>query len=505
MNIVRLIILCLFFIQSKAQDFNITSFGAKGDSLTLNTKSIQSAIDAAAVHGGTVIIPAGIFRSGTLYMKSHVSLFVSKGAKLIGSVDSTDYPDNIPSVSGKKPHMSFWKKMPTKALVYADNQDDISIRGEGTIDGNGGHKNFKTFNDDPNRPKLIMFINCRDVLVENVYLINSAFWLQHYFGCDRVKIKGITVFNHANHNNDGIDIDSRNVTISDCIIESTDDAICLKSDADFFSCENIVITNCVLASDCNLIKFGTASFGGFKNITVSNCVFRKPSKPAWIKKTPGADSVSALAGLALEIVDGGTMEKININNIVMDGVQTPIFIRLGKRNGVGVLKDVIISNIQASAHSLIPSSITAVAGAYVQNVLLKDIFLYVKGEGTLEDANRIVPDPEKKYPENVMFGASLPAYGLFIRHAKGITCQNIQFNLLAKDSRPAIFLDDVQSIKMDGCQFAPSEENQPTIRIKDVKGITLSNLSGENSDSQLSIGIVGKREKRIKFIKKWKD
>jgi polygalacturonase len=149
--------------------------------------------------------------------------------------------------------------MPSRALIYADSVENIGIVGEGTIDGNGKSPAFITEDDNPNRPKLIFIVNCKRVKVENLRFQNTAFWLQHYFACDGVYIKGLNIYNHGNKNVDGIDIDSKNVVIQDCIIDCDDDALCFKSDGNFL-CENVVVTNCILSSNCNFIKMGTASY-----------------------------------------------------------------------------------------------------------------------------------------------------------------------------------------------------------------------------------------------------
>jgi Glycosyl hydrolases family 28 len=474
---------CLFlwlttFVQ--AQDTNITDFGAKSDGTTINTEAIQKAIDQTAVKGGRVVIPQGEFLSGTIYLKSNVTLYIQKGGMLKGSPNLKDYPENTPSVKGMKPHRAFWKSMPSKALVYADNADNIGLMGEGIIDGNGKSPAFLTKDDDPNRPKLIFVVNCRKVRVENLRFQNTAFWLQHYFACDGVIIKGLNIYNHGNKNVDGIDIDSKNVVVSDCIIDCDDDALCFKSDGNFL-CENVVVTNCVLSTTCNFIKMGTASYTGFKNISITNCVLKRPSESLvrdWSKQSRGiADSLTGLAGIALEIVDGGMMDKINISNIVMSGLQTPIFIKLGSRmNPTGSIRNVNISNIMATAESFITSSITAVPGFYVDNVVLSNIQFFAKGFDNPFPLSTIIPENEKNYPENRMFGDNLPAYGFYLRHVKNIYFNNVQFTLQGKDNRPAFHIEDAANIQIRDCKVEIPENKQPVINLLDVNGLYVSNI-----------------------------
>ncbi|WP_316823950.1 glycoside hydrolase family 28 protein [Pedobacter miscanthi] len=441
----------LLSTSSFAQVLNIVSFGAKEGSNLNNAKAIQNAIDKCAQKGGIVLVPPGKYYSGTIYLKSNVTLSVMKGAELVGSPFLKDYPVNTVSAKTRPPHRPQWPSMPSRALIYADGQSHISITGEGTINGNGLSKEFKTRDDDPNRPKMIMFVACKDVNVRDIHLRNSAFWLQHYFACDGVRITGVNVYNHGNLNNDGIDIDSKNVIISDCNIDSDDDAICMKSDG-FDLVENVSITNCVVASNCNLIKMGTASYAGFKNVSVSNCVLKKASVSIMGKKNRHnisvEDSISAEAGIALEAVDGGSINQVVISNITMTGIQTPIFIKLGNRKfQPAPVSNIIISNVTATSTSFLPSSITGIPGNDVNNVILRDIMLISKGGGKNLDPAKPIPENSGGYPGNSMFGKTLPAYGLFLRHINGIELNNVKFFLQSPDERTAIYQSDVKNFK----------------------------------------------------------
>lgn len=419
-------------VQVSAQLYNITDFGAKADGKTVNTTYIQKAVDeCAAKGGGTVLVPPGTFITAMILLKSSVHLQLSAGAVLEALADGAKYA----------------------SLLYINNVQDVAVTGEGTLFGNG--KKFKLEENAPGRPFIIFVKNSRNVRVENVRLLHSASWAFRLQGSEHVVIRGVSIYSHANYNNDGIDIDSKDVVISDCIIDSGDDAICLKSDDPAKLCENIVVTNCILASNCNLIKMGTSSFGGFKNIAISNCVLRKASEsPLHHWNEPAShritDSISGISGIALEMVDGGSMDQVTISNISMTGVQTPLFIRLGSRkNATGILKNILISHITASSCSNICSSITAVPGYYIENVVLRDLLFNSKGGGTASEAAATVPEKGKAYPENRMFGWSLPAYGLYIRHAKNIRMDNVRFTLQQPDARPAIWLEDAHDISAD--------------------------------------------------------
>lgn len=446
-----------------AGDFDITKYGARPDGTTLCTKSIQHAIDDCNKSGGgRVIVPSGTFYTGTLYLKSGVTFFLEKGAILSGSRDTADYPDNAPqTLKSLDTHGPHGGPMRNRALIYAEGQEGVSITGEGTINGNGDSQVWQRGDNGSNRPKLIFLISCKKVAVRQVYLMNSAFWMQDYLGCDGVEIDGIHVYNHANWNEDGLDIDSRNVVVRGCFIDSDDDGICLKSYLNDRPCENVTITNCVVASNCNAIKFGTPGYGGFRNVTVTACTVgpcsidlirhRERKNPA-ITATPASES-----GISIECVDGGQTDGLIIDNIAIHSTMTPLFIRLGNRTArllsdtathIASLRNVIISNIISDGHSQITSSITGYPGDYVENVNIHHVILNLDGGGSAQQRNMTsVRENDGGYPSPNMFGQNLPASAFFIRHVNGLSIGDIQVNLAKPDARYAIVLDDVQSAR----------------------------------------------------------
>jgi polygalacturonase len=479
-----LLIFCMLILQhTYAADYNIRNYGAIPDGKTMGTVFIQKAIDDCSANGGgRVIVPAGIYLTGSIRLKSNVELHLETGATIIGSTQQKDYP----TIAGEK------------GLLFGFNIENVSITGFGEINGNG--KAFFKGDNAPNRPFLVMFKNSRKINVSGVTLKNSAFWTFHLSQNDGVIVNGIRIYSHVNYNNDGIDIDSKNVVISNCIIDTDDDALCFKSDSAFV-CENVVVSNCRLASNCNFIKMGTASVGGFKNICINNCTLSKASESNfrfWNRSVVGVtDSITGLAGIALEIVDGGTMDKINISNITMEGVQTPIFIRLGSRShSTGSIKNVMISNLTAKTYSLIPSIISAVPGFYIENVMLRDILIDCKGSRTAQSAHSITPEMEKEYPENRMFGSNVPAYGMFIRHVKNLTLENIQLNLFAPDARPALYMEDAEEIKINNLKAAIPLSKQPVIRLNQIANLLLSGYS-PNQKVPLFLSLEGSRTHNI--------
>jgi len=443
-----ILILCIlfampFFSFSTPVYYNIMDYGAKGDGSTINTKAIQSAIDACAKGGGgTVFFPSGKFVSGTLFLKSNITLNLDAGAILAGSKDLNDYPVTVSKIR------SFTDNYTDKSLIYGEGLENISITGQGTLDGNGASfkvsvviKRKDLYASYKVRPYMLRIIDCKKILVKDVNIINSPMWVQHYLACENVNIDGITVNSLVNENNDGIDIDGcNNVRISNCLIISGDDAIVLKSTIDR-STKNITITNCIMSSGSNAFKLGTETNGGFQNITLSNCTIYD----------------TRCGGLSLEMVDGGTMDRISITNVTMNNVGSAIFIRLGNRArpinekmnrpGMGKLSNVIINNVQATNVSNTGCSITGLPGCLVENITLQNINLTFHGGVKQELVNREIQEIPEDYPEYDMFG-TLPAYGFYCRHAKNLTFNDVELDFIEPDGRPAIIFDDIIGLEL---------------------------------------------------------
>jgi polygalacturonase len=453
---VHLVLFCCLLAGSvRAEDVNILDCGAVPDGTTLSTPAIQKAIDrCASTGGGTVTVPPGRFLTHTVFLKSNVNLHLGQGAVLLGGTDPKAF---------------------TQAVVYANGIENASITGTGTIDGQGFKKYYPT--NGPRHNDIRLF-RSKKITVQDVTLVNSPSWVFRILESDGVIVRGVRIYSFANENNDGIDIDGKNITISDCIIDCDDDAVCLKSDDPNYLVENVAIANCVIASNCNGIKFGTSSRCGFRNVSISNCVIRRPSEAAqrrWASTIPGVTrDDTVISGIALEVVDGGAMDQVAITNVSMTGVQTPLFIRLGSRRGRGSLRNVVISNITATNESLITSSITGIPGSYVENVTVRDVIFTYKGTGTMAQANAPVPEKEATYPENRMFGASLPAYGLYARHVKNLVLEDFRFNLGAPDARPAVLLDDCHNVRLTGFDVAAPSNDQPLIRLIQSTNVALS-------------------------------
>lgn len=467
---------------------DVRDFGARGDGTTLDTAAINRAVEAASASGGgTVRVPAGRYRSGTIHLRSHVFLHLDAGAVLVGSTELKDYPPNPPPAPADTEE--FRRLLPVfprhfeygrHALIVADGQENVGVVGQGEIDGQGDHPNFSkdelvargmTRQEAHSaRPYALSFVRCRNVQVRGITFRNLAFWCQDYLDCDGVLVDGITVDSmHEGRNNDGIDIDgARNVRVANSYFLTGDDAICLKSN--YAHCENIVITNNVCRTLTNAVKFGTASNGGFRNVAVSNLAVQQ----------------AGASGLALELVDGGTMDGIAISNIVMDEVGAAIFIKLGDRGSrwmkpehhkVGTLRNISISNVVAKVFTPydarpLGNSITGVPGHFIENVTLSNIRLISvrdqPREATRAIATAPVPENAADYPEYSMLG-ELPAHGLFVRHVRGLTLENVEFSFSARDHRSALVCDDVQDVEVRGLRARVLPEAEPVVRFTAVQ------------------------------------
>ncbi len=440
-------LLSLMAITCQGRTFDITDFGAGDDTTHLSTEAIQKAIDACTAAGGGIVeVPAGSYKTGSLMLRSNVNLHLQAGATLYGSTDIADY---TPVTSS---YVSLRTGIPTIQLIYADSVEHVAITGEGTIDGRGKAFPKLSWNDEGiTRPHLLRIIRGRDIKVSGVTLRNSGCWMQHYLACDRVHIDGITVNNRNNYNNDALDLDGcHDVTVTNMIADSDDDAITLKSTSPRL-CEDVVISNCVVSSHCNAIKLGTETNGGFRNIIIRGIAV-KPSadQTSQYFGYPGGIGHSAIS---LEIVDGGTMSNVDISDITIRGTESPIFIRLADRarpyskdhpvEGVGSISGVVLHDILIDGAGPSGSSITGIEGHPVSDILLHDITIRHAG-GQPATA---VPTDEKvaEYPESTMWGI-LPAQGFWLNHARDITFRNVKVVASSPDARPIYKLDDCENI-----------------------------------------------------------
>jgi len=496
-----LVCTCSFFLSSVAgmmKVYDITYYGAIGDGLTDNTRSIQDAIDACSKTGGEVYVPAGVFLTSTLMLKSNVTLNITGGATILAQKSIEKYPE---MEAGFRFYGDQWAKY---SLIFCKGMQNVAIKGEGVIDGQGA--SFPASDNEmerySRRPFLLWFIDCRNISVSNIELRNSAFWMQYYLLCENVYISGLRIWNHSNKNNDMLDIDGcKNVVISDITGDSDDDGITIKSTSPAIS-ENIVISNCIISSHCNAIKFGTESTGGFRRVIISNCII-KPSK----QRTVIYGKPDGISGIALEVVDGGVMEDINIHNIVMEGPQVPIFARLGNRARkyiaeagtppVGKMKNVTISNVFATGADATGCSLTGIEKMPIENVTIRDVSIEVNGSN-LPDSLYDVRNKDTDYPEATMFGI-LPSYGFYISYATGLTILDITTRYKGMEGRPGVIIANTVGFMADGLNIQSSGNTKVQVYILNSRNGSLKDFRSAYSPGKLFFK--DKYSRNIRFIR----
>ncbi len=472
--------------QRPSSAFNIKDFGAKGDGKTVDTKAINDAIEAAVKQGGgTVLLPAGTFLSYSIRLKSNISLYFDQGCVLLAadSLAGGRYDDPEPNEWGDKRYQDFGHSHWHNSLIWGENLEKISILGPGMINGKSLSRGFyrrenwersgvdaRPFMWEGGGNKAIALKACRNVILKDFTIIYGG-----HFGILATGVDNFTIDNlKIDTNRDGMDIDCcQNVRISNCTVNSpNDDAICLKSSFALGYArptQNVTITNCQVSGydlgtlyngtygrkewnnvpdhegPTGRIKFGTESNGGFKNITVSNCVFEY------------------CRGLALETVDGALLEDVVINNITMrDVTNSPIFLRLGARMRgpagvpVGKLRRITISNVNAyNADSHFSTLIAALPNNAIEDVQLNNIRIWYRPmDSATSRIQTVVPEYEKTYPEPQKMGV-MPAYGFFIRHGKNIALNNVEIHYMGNETRPPFYVEDVDGFEMRNVKAQP--------------------------------------------------
>jgi polygalacturonase len=504
-----LVLLPLVFVPSArsaegggGQFYNVRAFGATGDGKTLDSPAINKAIEACAeAGGGTVMLPAGTYLSGSLRLKSNIRLLIDAGATILGAPQNMNAYDQEEPFTGRA-YQDGGHTFFHNSLIWGENLTNISITGQGTIDGlglttgDGREDQMDGFGggrgaapapqvDTTNTTspgarlgnKAIALKLCRNVLIRDVTILHGGHFAIIVTGCDNMTIDNVTI----DTNRDGMDIDCcRNTMVSNCRVNSPrDDGICPKSSFALgrnVITENLTIVNCQVSAfregtlvdgtmqgggGTGRIKCGTEANGGFRNITIANCTFR------------------ACHGLALEEVDGGIMENITINNItMMDVAGYPIYITTGKRNrGPNVTQPSRASNIHIS--NIIATGIDRASGIQIaglpdqpiEGVRLENIRLQFKGGGTTNMAAAMPPELGAGYPEP---RGTMPGYGLFARHVKGLELANITVGFDTEDMRPALVGVDLDGVEIDNvkAQLAPGVA---PVRWENVRGLTVRN------------------------------
>ncbi|HXB58936.1 MAG TPA: glycoside hydrolase family 28 protein [Candidatus Acidoferrales bacterium] len=479
--------------------FNVRKFGATGDGTTLDSPAIDKAIDACAqAGGGTVYFPAGTYLSGSIHLQSNIHLLIDTGAVILGApqdmkvYDETEPWTNNPYQDGG--HCYFHN-----SLIWGVGLTNVFITGQGMINGGGLERSDKLLDDmcgftawgkngmmnngtyPPSRlgNKAIALKLCRNILIRDITIYHGGHFAILVTGCDNMTVDNVTM----DTDRDGIDIDCcRNTMVSNCRINSpNDDGLCPKASFALGTnrpTENLTIVNCqVTGYEVGTLldgtyrpshvangrfKCGTESNCGFRNITLSNCTFRD------------------CKGMALEEVDGGIMDNITINNVVMTDVRDyPIYITMGNRNRgpeatTGSIRNIQISNVIATGVDRRSGiEIMGVPGHDIENVRLDNVRIVYKGGGTSNDAARVPKELDKGYPEAGKLG-TMPSYGLFARHVRGLELANLTVGFDTNDLRPAMACTDVDGLEIDNFKGQTAAGVKPAT-FTDVSGLVVRN------------------------------
>ncbi|MEO7145584.1 MAG: glycosyl hydrolase family 28-related protein [Bryobacteraceae bacterium] len=462
---------------------NVRDFGAKGDGVAKDTAAVQAAVEKAAAAGGTVVLSPGSYLCGTIHLRSNLTLRLEQGARLLASPSDGDFdayealpyratapakyrprailPANLPPVDVRRRSApAAYDDEETNyfhyALLAGDGVRNVSIEGPGEIDGNR-----------PRRygPKPIAFKHSEWISIRGITVRNAPNYAISLGGTDHVEIDGVNILNAYA---DGIDPDGCHfVRIVNCYIDSHDDSICAKASWALGtprSTENMVVANCILRTEANHIKFGSESAGGFKNVSIANCVL--------LDRDQGQVPDS---GIALESDDGAHIDGVVISNISIRNTSTPLFIRLGNRGrGMdhpvpGSIENISIQNVAATG-AFSASSITGLESAHVRNIMVDGFSVTSAGGGRARDVD--VPELPHRDPDAAMFG-TLPAFGFYARHVDGLTLKDLKVHAASPDGRSAVVLDDVARVELSGFDSTNVPAAQPLLLFRNVVGAFL--------------------------------
>jgi polygalacturonase len=457
-----------------ANQYDVTRYGATGRKDDNAQPAIQRAIDACgAAGGGTVYFPPGAYTTATLELRSHVTLHLEAGATLYASRQEESY--NLRKESG-------YRETGVPVLLYGRDLTRIAITGKGTVDGQAEHA-WNPLSDVDNfiaaetelarqagvemkrayvvgpRVSLLYLIGCTDVHLENVSFVRSPHWTLHLAHCERVFLRGLTIFTDPKYgvNADGIDIDGcRNVMVSDCRVATGDDAICLKStnrDGQYTDCEDITITNCTLSSASAGLKIGTETFGNFRRIVFSNCVITDSNR-----------------GIGIFVRDGGMVEDVLFSNLVIDcrrkhfnwwgdgDALRLVVLQRTPQSKVGTIRNVLIQNVVGRVQGT--SRLEGHAASPLQTITLSNVQLRMEPEG----------QPDKRATD-----------ALYVSKAREVTLKDLRIDWAPEGAEPkwrsALRAEGVTGLQVDGltARQGLAGSGYPAVDLSDCREVTLRN------------------------------
>ena len=468
--------------------FDITAYGAKSDGTTINTSAIQQAIDAChAAGGGTVLVPSGVFVSGSLQLKSRVTLKVGKDAILRGSPNIADY-----TVETAPLHWSaFWKFAASnwkQCLIYAENAHEIGIEGPGTIDGQGGteRKVFPNAND-PRRPMLVRIVGCRKVTVREVKLLDPASFTTFFVRSEDIHIERVTIRSRKSPNGDGLNFDGcRRVRIKDCDLDTGDDGIAPKTFHPDWPNEDFEISGCRITSRWHAIRVGAESIGAIRRLSMRDCVFTQ-----------------CQGGIKIESTEGAQFEDLSFSGIEMKQVCQPFMVLASRfafsahgqsvRPPVGRIRNVRFNDIRVvvgaggdvgykgksgleDPFERLCSAVVSLPGTHIENVSFTNIDLTFPGGGTAEQASRLdvgeLLESSNYIKWATPFDGELPASALYLRHVKGVRLEKVRLTVEKPDARAFIAGDDIEGLTLQGVVARAPAPVPGLAKLADARDVT---------------------------------
>lgn len=463
-----------------ARTYNIRDFGAKGDGKALDTRAVQEAIDACTRdQGGTVLVPAGTFLIGTVELKSNVTLRIAAQGKLLGSADGKQYhAARMIPLSGDTTLDDG-----NVGLIFAVNAQNITIEGPGIIDGQGSV--FSSFHPGElppsgrggaDRPYHLLLYRCNNVRIRDVFLLDSAYHSVRIIESSFVWVDSIRIYNRVNFNNDGFHfISSQYIHVSNCDVQSQDDACAL-----FGSCKYVTVSDSTFSTRWAVFRFGG---GNPENITISNCIIYQ-TYGCPIKMLFDADSQAQnilFSNLIMQDVTGPI--SIDLTNDTSDqgSARQPArkgFVRNITFNGIrarvvaegGRFPDMPFEHHYRKGESRQCIVLNSIQNSFLEDVVFEDVCITFQGGGTAEEAARQVPQIAGEYFEI----GTPPAYGLYARKVRGLTLNNVRFQVEQPDLRPAVVLDHAADVAMNGLSVRGNQDAASVLRFIGTQDVLLS-------------------------------
>lgn len=494
--------------------FDVTKFGAKGDGKTIDSPAINAAIaEAVKAGGGTVVVPKGHYLSFSIRLYDNITLLLSEGALIeAANPDVHGHHYDLPEGVYDEQFQDYGVSHFRNSLIYGLEATNVAVIGKGMIYGRGldregpaprwhGIKGFVSASSrglDPHAARLadpreaayegraphaVAFKSCRNIVVKDFTILQGGHFALFFMGCEGIKAENLLL----DTDRDGIDLDCcKGAEIINCRVNTPkDDGIVMKSSFAYEKpvfCEDVVVKGChtsgylmgsVVAGNpqpspymgpddvgpFGRLKLGTDSVAGFRNIVYEDCLCEHGR------------------GIQMGAIDGGVLEDVRFENIrLKDTVNHPFFVRLSARNrapktaGIASVRRVVIKDIEATGvHGLYTSGIVGIPEKRIEDVEISNIRIVSQGGGTAADAAREIPERRKSSLEPSFMG-TLPAHGLYIRHANNVRVKNVSFEVERPDQRPAIAIDSADGVTVEGLRSPQAVDRAVvSVRAKNVR------------------------------------